>query len=507
MATQSGRNVVFVVLDTVRKDHLSVYGYDRPTSPNLERFAEDAAVFDEAVAPAPWTLPVHASLFTGQYPSQHGASQENPYLKGSTTLAETLSEAGYATACYSANAWITPYTGLTRGFDEKDNFFKVMPGDLFSGPMASVWQLLNDTGPLRSVADWLVNVGNEIHERLSASGDGDTKTPAIIDRTIEFIDDADEPYFAFVNLLDAHLPYHPPAEQRDQFAPGVDSTAVCQNSKEYNSGARDIDDDEWDDIRDLYDAEIRHVDEQLGRLLDYLRETDDWDDTLVVVAADHGELHGENGLYGHEFAVYDPLVNVPLLVKHPELPADRYDSQVELIDLYHTVLDHARVDPTRSHDAVTLNTARSLLSQHYREFADGDLGAIGDGEYAFVEYFQPIVELNQLEHKAKAAGRTIDEDSRFYSRMRVARRPDAKYIQNERIPDEAYRLDEDPGEQENLANTGDPAFEELQVALDEFTERVTDGDRRMDATAPDAGGLDDMDTQAKDRLRELGYLD
>ena len=120
MSETPGRNVLFVVMDTVRKDHLTPYGYDRLTTPGLERFAEEARVYEQAVAPAPWTLPVHASLFTGIYPSGHRATQEDPYLPDEvTTLAESLSAAGYPTACYSSNAWITPYTRLTAGFDDQ----------------------------------------------------------------------------------------------------------------------------------------------------------------------------------------------------------------------------------------------------------------------------------------------------------------------------------------------------------------------------------------------------
>ena len=491
------RNVVFVVMDTVRKSHLSVYGYDRPTTPELERFAGEATTFEQAVSPAPWTLPVHASMFTGMYPSQHGASQENPYLEGATTLAESLSAAGYDTACYSSNAWITPYTHLTDGFTDQDNFFKVMPGDFMSGPLAKIWKTMNDSESLRSIADWLVSVGNTFHEYFS-SGEGEaSKTPKVIDRTIEFIDDSDGPYFAFMNLMDAHLPYHPPAEYREEFAPGVDSTEVCQNSKEYNSGARDIDDEEWEAIRGLYDAEIRHVDAQLGRLFDWLRANDEWEETMVVVCADHGELHGEHGLYGHEFCIYDPLVNVPLMVKHPDLEEGERDDQVELIDLYHTVLDHTGVEATGS--TVPLDRQRSLLSADYREFADG--------EFAFVEYYRPIVELNQLEGKAAAAGIELDRDSRFYSRMRAARRPDAKYIRNERIPDEFYHLDDDPGERDDRRGAGDDREETLEAALSAFEGRVGGEWKSEDARADDEEVLDEMSGEAKDRLKDLGYID
>jgi len=198
-------DVLFVVMDTVRKDHLSVYGYDRPTTPNLEAFAADATVFEQAVAPAPWTLPVHASLFTGLYPSQHGASQETPYLEGATTLAETLSDS-HATSCYSSNAWITPYTHLTDGFDDQDNFFEMMPGGALSGPIARAWKALNDNDSLRRVADWMVSVGNRFHEYFASAEGADSKTPQVIDATAEFVESAaarDEPFFSFVNLMDA----------------------------------------------------------------------------------------------------------------------------------------------------------------------------------------------------------------------------------------------------------------------------------------------------------------
>jgi arylsulfatase A-like enzyme len=493
-------NVLFVVLDTVRKDHLSVYGYDRPTSPTLESLAEEARVYEQAVTQAPWTLPSHASLFTGLYPSEHGATQEVPYLEGATTLAESLSAAGYATCCYSSNAWITPYTRLTDGFDDSDNFFKVMPGDVLSGPLARAWKALNDSDRLRGLADTLVAVGAAIHSRL-ASGEGeDSKTPAVVDRTIDFVDRADErdqPFFAFVNLMDAHQPYHPPEEYAEQFAPGVDSSAVVQSATAFNCGAETVTDDEWAGIEGLYDAEIRHMDAQLGRLFESLRGAALWEETAVVVCADHGELLGEHGLYGHEFNIYEPVVNVPLVVDHPALAAGRDDRQVELLDIYHTILDATDTEGR----GVSLDPRRSLLREEYRDLDEFP----GAGAYGFIEYHRPLVELNQLESVAASAEIDLDEESRFYSRMRAARRPDAKYIRNERIPDEAYRLDTDPGEGEDLAGSDDPAIAETEAALAAFEERVGGEWKAVDRGDEDV--LGDMGQEAKERLRDLGYVE
>ncbi|WP_049980323.1 sulfatase [Halolamina rubra] len=519
MTSGSPENVLFVVMDTVRKDHLGPYGYDRDTTPGLDAFAEEATVFDNAVAPAPWTLPVHASVFTGMYPSRHGADQENPYLEGATTLAQSLSAAGHRTACYSSNAWITPYTHLTDGFDDQDNFFEVMPGDLLSGPLARMWQVLNDNPRLRKLADMIVSAGNTAHEYLSSGEGADSKTPRVIDRTKEFVEDAeaegDDGWFSFINLMDAHLPYHPPEEFREEFAPGVDSTKVCQNSKLYNSGAEEIDDDEWDDIRGLYDAEIAHIDSQLTRLFDWLKATDRWDDTAVVVCADHGELHGEHGLYGHEFGLYDPLVNVPLMVKHPDLDAERRGDTVELLDLYHTVLDTFDADATPTaadEEAVAFDPTRSLLADEYREFdgvddPDPAQRAAPDGETGFVEYSRPVVELKQLEEKAADAGIELDEDSRFYARMRAARRADAKYVRIDRIEDEAYRLDDDPGEAENVAGTGDETVDEIEAELAVFETEIGGAWTSAAAGEVTDDAVEEMDEEIQDRLQDLGYME
>ncbi|MFB6353229.1 MAG: sulfatase, partial [Halobacteriales archaeon] len=199
-------------------------------------------------------------------------------------------------------------------------------------------------------------------------------------------------------------------------------------------------------------------------------------------------------LYGHEFNVYDPLVNVPLLLKHPDLDAVRRTDQVELLDLYHTVLDHAAVEAADA--TVPLDRSRSLLADDYRDF--------DDAEHAYVEYGRPVVELNQLESKAAAAGIELDEASRFYSRMRAVRRPGAKYIRNERISDEFYRLDADPDERENLAGTGRDDEAALEAALAAFEARVGG---RWDGTASDEDVLAEMGADAQARLRDLGYLE
>ena len=494
------QNILLIVMDTVRRDRLSIYGYDKEVCPSLEKLSKEALVLEHAISPAPWTLPVHASLFTGLYPSEHGASQERPYLpKDSITLATSLSKSGYSTACYSSNAWITPYTGLTSGFEDIDSFFEIIPQPLLSPLVSSFyawfWRQITSKPYLNSFATKLVEMGNEIHEYLSIKSKlSDSKTPAVIDKTINFIDSHDK-YFVFINLTDAHLPYNPPKHCRDKFAPTADPNSVCQNSKEYNSGSRDISKNEWDHIRQLYDAEIYHLDSQLGRLFDWMKANEKWDDTLIIVCADHGELHGEHNLYGHEFCIYDQLVHVPLLIKHDNLYKNIQNYQIELIDLYHTIIDASGGFVAKN--GTPLNETRSLLSPTYRSFEGS--------EFAFIEYSKPIVELQQLESKAKKSHITLDENSRFYSRMRGIRTKETKYIKNETIIDEFYQLDEDPGELTNQIHSKYPTIDALQNSLSSF--EITTGANWDSIADPTSDTTSDMDEQVRDRLRDLGYLD
>jgi arylsulfatase A-like enzyme len=295
--------------------------------------------------------------------------------------------------------------------------------------------------------------------------------------------------------MDAHLPYNPPKKYRDKFAPDVDPNSVCQNSKEYNSGSRDILEDEWNQIRQLYDAEIHYLDSQLGRLFDWMKSNNKWDETLVIVCSDHGELHGEHGLYGHEFCIYDQLVHVPLLIKHNNIDRTIQNHQIELIDLYHTIIDVSGGFVAKK--GTPLDKKRSLLSPTYRQFEGS--------EFAFIEYSKPIVELQQLESKAKKSNITLDKHSRFYSRMRGVRTKETKYIKNEIIADEFYQIDEDPNELNNQINSKNSTMDSLTNSLSTFEIKTK---ASWDSIAnPDEDTTSDMDEQVRNRLRDLGYLD
>lgn len=297
-------NVLLVTLDTTRADHLGLYGYERPTSPNLDALAEEAVVYDRAYSTSSWTLPAHASLFTGKLPTSHGARHDpegalvlaegiaaapegiraRPMAAGEVTLAGLLAARGYATGAVVAGPWMLRQFGLAAGFDHYD-----------------------DEG-IRDAAGRRAGAVTDAALRWLGEG-GRTR----------------EPFLLFLNYFDPHVPYAPPrAWARSFLPPGTQPNPHAARQAPA-----------------LYDAEILYMDHELGRLFRHLRERGLWERTLVVVTGDHGELLGDRGLWGHERFLWEPLVRVPLVVKPagPARPGRRDDRLVSLTDVLPLVLE------------------------------------------------------------------------------------------------------------------------------------------------------------------------
>ncbi len=271
--------VVLVVIDTLRADHLGCYGYPRPTSPRLDAFAAGATLHTHAFASSPWTLPSHASLFTGLDPYQHGAhtvlvdgaARERPLADDSLTLAEALQAEGYATAAFAANAaLLRPSLNLDQGFDRY--YVEATTADRL----------------VPRAIDWL-------HEHRS------------------------EQVFLFLNLMDTHKPYNasprpglidpPPADDGGALLDSLYPRILPANGPLPSTDiARLI---------DQFDTAIAHADEAIGTLLDALADDGRLDGSLVVVTSDHGEYFGEHHLIEHSKDVYQPALHVPLLIKAP----------------------------------------------------------------------------------------------------------------------------------------------------------------------------------------------
>ena len=312
-------NVLFLVLDTERADHSSLYGYPRPTSPALDRLASGATTFDFAIAPSSWTLASHASFFTGRWPGSLSARWERPLDDAAPTLAETLRDAGWNTVGISANPYFTGRaTGVARGFTQYTANDPTLSQALLT---VRVLQVSLVRSLLAARSRWEVK---EAIKRFDLSPPFDTRralwrAPDVAEAFLDWqARHTDRPFFAFVNLFDAHEARRLPDPWRTRF--GTDERGVNR-----------------------YDGAIALVDHGVSIIMDSLKARGVLDRTVVIVTADHGEHLGEHGLVSHGNSLYLPLLRVPLVIRYPAaVPAGVRDRRiVSLRDLPATVLELA----------------------------------------------------------------------------------------------------------------------------------------------------------------------
>ncbi|MCC6765549.1 MAG: sulfatase [Deltaproteobacteria bacterium] len=306
------RRVVLVSIDTLVPTHLGCYGYDRPTSPRLDAVAKEGVVFERATSPAPWTLPGHASMLTGLYPSHHGLRDHDVTLPESVaTLASVLASHGFATAAVVNSHNLSPLFGLERGFQQYEY------------------------------------VKEEVARREPSRG--------ITDRAIEWLGQhRDDRFFLFLHTYDVHSDYKSLPEYERQFVrpytgPADGTTAQMIRAR---TGMLSLDRADAEHLKDLYDAGIRQYDDELGRLLDALGDDPR---TMLIVTSDHGEEFGEHGGFLHGRTQFEEVVRIPLIVRGAGAPAGlRVDTTVSLIDVMPTILAAVGVPPPGPLDGVDL---------------------------------------------------------------------------------------------------------------------------------------------------------
>jgi arylsulfatase A-like enzyme len=322
-------NVLLITLDTVRAASLSLYGYSRQTSPNLERFAARGVVFDKAFSVAPWTLPSHASLFTGRWAHELSTGYSTPLDATFPTLAEYLHAKGYATAGFVANLGYCGYgTGLGRGFGHYEDFQR------------SIGEVANSSTLVRKIADNFTFrrlIENDQHLNRIDAGD-------LNDRVLSWLSAHEStPSFVFVNYFDAHEPYLPPASFARKFGSGRARgrhSALHHWLWDPNSEHLPLSAAEQQEEVDAYDGAIAYLDSRLGELLDGLERRGTLTNTLIVITADHGEELGEHGLYDHGYSLYRPALQVPLVIVSPQRvpPGRRVSVPVSLRDVPATIV-------------------------------------------------------------------------------------------------------------------------------------------------------------------------
>jgi len=349
-------NVLLIVLDTVRAFNLSLYGYGRNTSPSLDALAAGGTTFERAFSTAPWTLPSHASMFTGLWPHEMAADWLVPLEAGPPTLAEALARHGFLPVGFSGNTnYVSREVGLARGFVSFEDY------------VLSPALVLRNSSLVRVVSR------NRTLRRLIGEEDALGRKSAVdINRSVfHWLDQrpAGRPFFAFINYYDAHRPYLPPAPYDRMFVPpGTNPDPRLHRTGQPGDDAKT---ETTAGAENAYDGGLAWLDSQLGVLLAELERRGLMDSTLIIITSDHGEEFGEHGVFDHGNSLFRQAVQVPLVLHYPgHVPAGaRVTTPVSLRDLPMTVLDlvglgtaeHFPGAPLSRHFGAGSTTADSLL--------------------------------------------------------------------------------------------------------------------------------------------------
>ncbi len=442
-------NVLLVTLDTTRPDRLGCYGHADATTPNLDRFAETGVLYERAYSTSSWTLPSHASLFTGLLPMQHGAQSTpkgaarqlgygvRPLAESFTTLAEVLGAAGYRTAGVVGGPALSRELGMAQGFERYD--------DALDGP------------------------GEKVNGK---------RAEAVADRAIAYLASFGEmPYFLFVNFFDPHAPYRPPPPYDRGLAPedgSSQSQLLLELVRQLDARAAPVPPDRLgereraalDVLRAGYDAEIRYMDHHLGRLLDAVAGSARAAETLVVITSDHGESFGEHYFLSHGAHLYEDNIQVPLVVRPVgSRHASRVREPVQNHRLFATILEATGL-PLPAGVALRGLTVPG--------------GAI-------------VTEVGRSDANVRLFGAFFDRD------LRAIHAPPWKLIEASPGSPELFDLARDPGELANLsAESADVAG-----ALAERLEEIV----RLHPPLFDAKERAVLDSDTEEALRALGYLE
>ncbi len=509
-------DIILLILDTQRADRLSCYGYPSETSPHLDQLAADATRFRCAVSPANWTVPAHASLFTGVYPSLHDTLHASSVLPSTLpTLAERLRDSGYFTAAFCNNPLVgVVNNGLRRGFLDFFNYSGLMTSRPNHVGAQSNWLDRSRQRFKRGVAE-MITAMQDIFARSDTLLDF-SFSPLMVPlwqtalsfkgNTARSLNDAarmhiqrsgvarDQPIFSFINLMETHTPYHPARAFVEKFAPHVLRDRASQRYlRRFNSDvfgwlaplASKLTEKEQRTLDEMYCAEVAQEDRLVGEFLDKMRASKRLDQTLLIVTADHGEHLGEKQFIGHGLSLYNELIHVPLIVRDPDGDFPRGSTVEPFVStrrLFHTMLT---AGATASAEEERLTLAQSAAS-------DPDQGVV------FAEGIPAQNTLRLLERRTPHLIRERDCDLV----RRAVLSGQHKLIKTGENKRELFAILDDPYEETNLSHVLPEQVEALEEHLEAFVSRTT---RTAQPETVQAPGYDDP--QVRRRLHDLGYLE
>lgn len=445
-AAGSVRRIVLVSIDTLRADAISAIGAGLPKTPHIDSLADDGIVFTQARSGGPWTLAGVASLMTGLPATVHRVTRPDSTLAAnSTTLAEALQEAGYETAAFGDNPFLRRESGMAQGFETYEFFPKLSGWDSLGAKLLrrASPDLLSPTATTERLTDLAIAWVESNHKR---------------------------DFFLWLHYLDPHGPYRPPESHSPKGeAPSRFRTGFAQ-AREVRMGALTLSQREREWVKELYDAEVRYVDEQIGRVLERLRHLRIYDDALIVLTSDHGEEFWEHGGFEHGHSVYDEVLRVPLIIKLPG----------------HTV--RTRISEPVSTQAI-FSTVLDVCGIVHQEPSPGTRSLVGAWEEA----------------ARFDAGLIISTGLLYYEDRVALLRGDLKYIR-ELVSgrEELYDLRTDPREEQSLASSEDDRLDASRALLLEHEKRAAQ--LRLDFQLEEPS-FTPLDPQTTEMLRAVGYLE
>jgi len=390
-------NVVIIVMDTVRQDHLSCYGYKRDTTPNLNRLKKSSRVYYNAYSTSCWTCSAHASLFTGLFPIAHKTTQENLWMsKRLKTLAEVLSTEGYETVGIVENPILTKYYNFNQGFSIYHETWRKSYKD--------------------RILMWLTSENSAF---------------ILFKRSLNKRDKR-KPFFMFINFIEPHSPYNSSQQFYGKFL--SDRSLRCEENmcRSYFLGKRNFTQSEFQHLNELYDAEILYVDYWIGEMIDELKKKNLWNNTIFIVTSDHGENIGDHQMMDHIFSLYESTIKIPLIIHYPKLfPCNSEDYDiVQLTDIFPTLLKIVGIDSKKYH-----SHGQYLLERYIQKERVG-----------FCEYYYPKQVIGSFEKQDRENVRL----KKYKRRLRAIIMNNMKLIWGSDGNHELYDLAKDPEENENL---------------------------------------------------------
>jgi arylsulfatase A-like enzyme len=334
-----GPNIVWVVWDTVRADHLSLYGYSKPTTPHLDMWARGARVFENCTSTAGSTIPSHASMFTGLLPTEHGANnQHRRFHDGHDSIAEILKGSGYRTYLYSANPNVAMELNFHQGFEVEEHPWD----DQYEKEAFRI--LMSKLVPEDRSSELLDKVRSQTFTKWDIKASGELAQRGLL--TWLKSSDKDRPFFAFINYMEAHRPYLPESQFRkimmtpEQIAASYKVDRSWVPMWAYTFGVHEYSVDELALTAATYDATLAELDDIFSKLLAALEKSGHLEDTVIILTSDHGEQLGEHHMLDHQYSLYDPLLRVPLIVHYPKAFSPGRESRpVSNFDLFPTLLE------------------------------------------------------------------------------------------------------------------------------------------------------------------------